>query len=114
MKINIQSPHFTVNAQLTKYVTDKVNKLAEFNNRILKSEVCLKLDKSDTDLNKVCEIRVIAPEKNLFAMRRAVTFEEAVNTTVHAIEKQIKKRKSKRDSDNETLEIEEIPSPTED
>jgi putative sigma-54 modulation protein len=107
MEINIQSPHFTVNALLTKYVNEKVGKLAEFNDRIMSCEVYLKLDKSDTDLNKVCEVKVLAPGKDLFASSKAVTFEEAVNTTVHAIEKQIRKGKAKREGDNEVLEIEE-------
>ena len=107
MKINIQSPHFTVNYLLNRYITNKVSKLAIFNNRILRCEVCLKLDKSDTDLNKVCEIRVIAPEKNLFASTKALTFEEAVNLTVNAIEKQIRKRKTKRDGNNDIIEMHE-------
>jgi len=114
MKINIQSPHFTLNSTLNKYVISKVSKLAVFNERILKCDVYLKLDKSDTDLNKVCEIKVSAPEKNLFATARALTFEEAVNTTVNAIEKQIRKRKTKREGDNDILEMHEPASANED
>ena len=114
MKITVQSPHFTVSYMLNKYVTDKVNKLATYNSRILRCEVCLKLDKSDTDLNKVCEIKVIAPEKNLFASTKGLTFEEAVNLTVNAIEKQITKRKTKRNGNNDIIEMHEHASAIED
>lgn len=108
MKINIQSPHFTLDKKLTELVIEKTNRLAKFNERIIKAEVCLKLDKSGKDDNKVCEIKLIAPEKNLFASRKRLTFEDAITHTVKALEQQIVKKKTQREGTNEELRIEEL------
>jgi putative sigma-54 modulation protein len=108
MKINIQSPHFTLYKKLTALIIEKTNRLTKFNERIITAEVCLKLDKSGKDDNKVCEIRLIAPEKNLFASRKRLTFEDAVTHTVKALEHQIVKKKTQREGNNDELSIEEL------
>jgi putative sigma-54 modulation protein len=107
MKINIQSPHFRLDKKLTALIIEKTNRLSKFNGRILKAEVCLKLDKSGKDDNKVCEIRLIAPEKNLFASRKRLTFEDAISHTVKALQQQIEKKRTKMEGNNEELLIEE-------
>jgi putative sigma-54 modulation protein len=105
MEIIIESPHFTVNELLNDYTIKKVGKLAHFNERILKSEVFLKLDKSATDDNKICEIKVHAPQKSLFASSKCLTFEDAITVAVHALEKQLKKQKIQARRDGKKLEI---------
>lgn len=107
MKVNVQSPHFEVSKDLTHFVNHKTNKLAKFNERILKAEVCLKFDKSGRDDDKVCEIKLIAPEKHLFASRKCLTFEEAITETVKALEQQIVKKKTRWEGTNEKLNITE-------
>lgn len=108
MEIKIESPHFTVSTHLNQYVTDKVSKLEHLDERLIRSDVYLKLDKSSTDDNKICEIKVIAPRKSIFASRRSITFEDAITQSVHALEKQLRKRKSKWESNNEEIHIEDI------
>jgi putative sigma-54 modulation protein len=93
--IRIQSPHFTPDQRLTDFVTGHVGKLSHFDNQIMESDVCLKLDKSDTTDNKVCEIRLKVPGNDFFAERSCHTFEEAVRQTVHALREQISKHKVK-------------------
>ena len=93
MEISIQSPHFTTNDHLTDFVTKKVNSLSHLNSRIMKSEVCLKLDKSDTAENKVCEIKLVIPGNDLFAKRQCHTFEEAITKVVDALQEQVRKHK---------------------
>jgi putative sigma-54 modulation protein len=105
MKIIIESPHFTVNEQLQHYVIKKVSKLAHFDERLIKSEVLLKLDNSGTDDNKVCEIRVNGDQKNLFASSRSIAFEDAITQVVHALEKQLRKQKVSARRDGKTIEI---------
>ncbi len=63
--------------------------------KLFLSEVCLKLDKSDTRENKVCEIRLAIPGNDLLARAQCKTFEEAAAQCVEALEKQMKKRKTK-------------------
>jgi putative sigma-54 modulation protein len=107
MEIIIESPHFTVNNLLNEYVTKKVKKLAHINDRIIKSNVFLRLDKSSTDDNKICEIKVFAPGHSIFASRKSLTFEDAITQSVHALEKQLKKQKDKWEGDHIVLEMED-------
>jgi putative sigma-54 modulation protein len=93
MQTNIQSLHFKANEQLTEFVNHKMQKLAHLNDRIISSDVCLKLDKADDRENKVCEIRILIPGHNLFAKRQCQTFEEATNEAIHAIQEQLLKKK---------------------
>lgn len=94
MKIKIQSLHFKANNLLEEYVQNKVSKLSHLNEGIISGDVCLKLDKSTKEDNKVCEIRLSVPGNDLFAKRQCKTFEEATNETVDALQQQLKKRKT--------------------
>ena len=95
MKLKFQSLDFTVSQDLTDFVQSKIEKLEHLYDGIIWSEVCLKLDKSDTRENKVCEIRLAIPGNDLLANAQCKTFEEAVAKCVEALAKQIKKRKTK-------------------
>ncbi|HTA81879.1 MAG TPA: ribosome-associated translation inhibitor RaiA [Bacteroidia bacterium] len=109
MEIRIESPHFTVNGQLQEYVNKKVVKLAHINERLIWSNVLLKLDKSDTDENKVCEIKIHAPKEDLFAKCRCTTFEDAVTETIHALEKQMRKKKTSWQKGKEKIDSNNLP-----
>lgn len=89
MNINIQSLHFTAKQELVDFVNEKVGKLSHFHKRIQYADVCLRLEKSGTRENKVCEIKVGIPGNDLFVKRHNETFEEAVASSVKALEKQM-------------------------
>ena len=95
MKLKFQSLDFTASQELTDFVQSKIDKLEHLYDEIIWSEVCLKLDKSDTRENKVCELRLAIPGNDLLASAQCKTFEEAAAQCVEALEKQIKKRKTK-------------------
>lgn len=59
------------------------------------AQVCLKLEKSDVNDNKICEIRLVVPGNDLFAKRQSATFEDAANEAIDALQQQIKKMKTK-------------------
>ena len=105
MKIIIESPQFTVNEQLQEYTIKKAGKLSHIDERLIKCEITLKLNNSDTDDNKICEIKVSGDQKNLFASGRNQTFEGAITEVIHAIEKQLKKEKVKARRDGRKIEI---------
>jgi putative sigma-54 modulation protein len=96
MNITIQSLHFTANQTLTDFVNEKMGKLEHVNNQITRGDVCLKLDKSDTDENKICEISLKTPGKDLFAKSQCMTFEEAITDTIEALQKQLRKVKTQK------------------
>lgn len=95
MKINIQSPGFTIKQKLAGYVHEKVEKLSRFHGEIITGEVSLRLDNSDRKENKLCEIRLAIPGNDLMAKAQCKTFEEAVSNAVEIIKGQIKRKKTK-------------------
>jgi putative sigma-54 modulation protein len=95
MNITIQSVHFDAAERLEQFINQKVGKLEQYFEGILKSEVILKLDKSDTLENKVAEVSLDIPGSTLFAKKQSKTFEEAVDLACEALRKQLVKRKEK-------------------
>jgi putative sigma-54 modulation protein len=95
MKLKIQSIHFNADEKLLVFIQEKVDKLMHFYDDILGGEVYLKLDKSDDLENKITEIKLQTPGKVLFASERCRTFEEATDSAVEALRKQITKHKEK-------------------
>lgn len=76
---------FTAKQELTDFAHEKVKKLSQFYDKIISSEVSFSLDKSDTNENKVCDIRLIIPGNDLLSSAQCKTFEEATVQAVEAI-----------------------------
>jgi len=107
METIIESPHFTVNTLLQEYILKKTSKLTKLDERLIKCHVLLKLDKSNIEENKVCEIKVDGPKKSLFASCQGLTFEDTITQTIHAIEKQLRTKKEKPRRDGKKLKMDE-------
>lgn len=95
MKIRVQSIHFDADKKLLEFVDEKLMKLAKVHDHITDADVFLKLDKSDSSENKIAEIKLRVPGKELFASRQCKSFEEAVDESVEALRNQVKKYKEK-------------------
>ncbi len=95
MKIKVQSIHFTADKKLLQFVEEKVDKLFQFHDGIIDSEVYLRLDKSDNSENKIAEIKINIPGKTLFAKEQCKTFEEATDVAIEALRRQITRQKEK-------------------
>jgi len=95
MKTNIQSIGFTASEELTAFVKEKTAKISLHFDNIITSEVCLKSEKSATNENKICDIRLVIPGNDLLASSQCTTFEEAIAQASDAIIKQIEKHKTK-------------------
>ena len=95
MQVNVQSIHFDADVKLVEFVESKVNKLELFFDHIIEGDVYLRLDKSETNDNKVAEIKMSMPGKDLFAKKQCKSFEEAADSAVEALRRQIKKYKGK-------------------
>jgi len=94
MKISIQNPDFNATAALTEFVELNVGKLSLLSDKILECRVSLKIDKSDTRENKICELKLVIPGQDLFASRQSNTFEEAVTQSIEAIRHQVERWKA--------------------
>ncbi|MCB0761323.1 MAG: ribosome-associated translation inhibitor RaiA [Flavobacteriales bacterium] len=95
MQVQVQSVHFDADQKLVDFIKDRIEKLRSFHTQILGSEVTLRLDKADNRENKVAEIKLMVPGKDLFAKKQSKSFEEATDNAVDALRKQIEKHKQK-------------------
>ena len=95
MDLKIEAVHFDVDRKLVDFVTEKVQKLEQIFDNIVIGEVFLKLDRSSEKENKVTEIKIAVPGKELFAKKQCRTFEEATDLAVDALKKQVRKHKEK-------------------
>lgn len=95
MNIQIHSIHFDADKKLIDLITKKVEKLTQFFDAIIGSEVFLKIDKASTAENKVVEIKLNVPGNDMFVKRQCESFEEAADECTDALRQQLKKRKEK-------------------
>ena len=91
MRIQIHSIHFDADAGLLSFVKSKLEKLLTFNQDLQSCEVFLRVDKSDARDNKLVEVKAHLPGKDLFAKRRAVSFEAAMDEVSEALRRQVMK-----------------------
>jgi len=95
MDIKVHSVHFSVDKKLVDYIEEKVGKLNLFNDHIVSGEVFLRLENTTDVDNKIGEVKVHHPGKELFAKKQAKSFEEAIDLAVEAVRKQVLKEKEK-------------------
>ena len=98
MEVRIQSIHFDASEQLRSFIQKKVVKLEKYYDDIKKVEVSLKVVKPETAENKEADVKVIVPNGECYASKVCDTFEEAVDLSVEALEKQLVKYKEKQRS----------------
>ena len=98
MDVRIQSIHFDASEQLQVFIQKKVAKLEKYYDDIKKVEVSLKVVKPETAENKEAGVKVIVPSGDFYASKICDTFEEAIDLSVEAIEKQLVKYKEKQRS----------------
>src|SRR5688572_18105348 len=93
MKIIIQTPGFTATKPILNFITKKLRKLDQVHPRILKGQVLLRWEKSDTKKNKCCEIKLSIPGDDFFASKQGETFEEASTKVIEALKRQLSDQK---------------------
>jgi putative sigma-54 modulation protein len=97
MNVNIQTVHFVADNKLVEHVKEKLKKLSQFHDRITQVDVFLKLDNVVHQIkDKIAEIKVHIPGKDLFVKHSTKSFEESFDTAFVSIVTQIKKNKEKQ------------------
>ena len=79
-----------------KFIIEKVHKLDRMLDNATGCEVTLKVDKPESDNNKIAEIRIAVPGNDLFISKQADSFEQAVGECIDALRPQIEKYKNNR------------------
>ena len=95
MNIAINAVKFKADPKLEKYIADKVGKLERLVDNATKCDVTLKVDKPESDNNKIAEVSLALPGQTLFNSKQADSFEEAVSQCVDTMKVQIDKYKER-------------------
>jgi putative sigma-54 modulation protein len=97
MTITIHSIHFDADNKLESFIRKKLEKIEQLHDRIIGTEVFLKLDKNGSQVrDKVAEIKVKIPGTILFSEERSMAFEASVDVAADHILKQLKKHKERQ------------------
>ncbi len=96
MDITIHSVRFDADQKLETFIGNKVGKLDQFIDGLIGAEVFLKLEKSQSQDNKIVEVKIKVRGSEMFVKKRSKTFEEATDQSIDALKKQIIKHKEKK------------------
>ncbi len=95
MKLQMHSVHFDADHKLTDFIQKRADKLETFYDGIIDGEVIMKVEPDDRHANKTVEMKVNIPGDQLFAEKKAGSFEAAADDAVKALMRQLKKFKEK-------------------
>lgn len=96
MEIRIQSIHFDADVKLLEFTKKKLQKLQTFHDRVQDADVYLKLENNSAQVrDKVVDISINIPGITLHASETSKSFEEAIDSSVEALIRQIQKHKEK-------------------
>lgn len=95
MKLQMHSIHFDADYKLIDFIQRKADKLDTYYDRVIDGEVIMKVDKHEKKSNKIVEIKLNVPGKQLFAKNQNDTFEAAADDAVEGLRRQIRKFKDK-------------------
>jgi putative sigma-54 modulation protein len=99
MEVQIHSVHFTADSKLEEYINKKISKLSTFYDRIVRTEIYLRLEGGDSAVReKVVEVKLDVPGNTLFAKESASKFEPAVDKVIDQLRRQLKRHKDKQQS----------------
>jgi putative sigma-54 modulation protein len=98
MRVQTHAVHFTADQTLLDFIQKKLNKLDTFHDRIVSAEVFLKLDGAETAKvkDKIVEVRLNIPGKELFVVERNKSFEAAIERLMDVMKDKLVRCKEKR------------------
>jgi len=95
MKVNTQSVNFNADKKLINFIQKRMDKLEMFYDKVIQSDVYLKVQNTSDKENKIFEARVEVPGDSLIVKKQCKSFEEGTDMAVSSLERQLKKRKEK-------------------
>ena len=95
MEIKINANKFEPTERLEQFINKKIAKVERWDNTVNLVEVNMKLVKPETAMNKEVQINIASSNGKFFASKTCDTFEEAIDLTLEALERQVKKAKTK-------------------
>ena len=95
MKVNAQSVNFNAEAELIDFIQNRLDKLDLFYDKVIQSDVHLKLENTSSKENKIVEIKLYVPRDRFIVKKQCKSFEEAVDAACNSLERRLVKRKQK-------------------
>ena len=96
MNVRINPIHFEIADRLVNFVNKKAERIAHRTPEITEFTGNFRLVKPETNPNKEATVKVSIPQGgDIVATKTCDTFEEAFDSAVEAVERQIEKRKAK-------------------
>ena len=95
MKVNVHAVNFTVDGKLVGFVQERMDRLEKYYDKVVSSDVFLKVEKTSEKENKVAEIKILVPGDEFIVKKQCKTFEEAVEQSAESLERLLIKRKEK-------------------
>ena len=95
MKVNAQSVNFNADVKLINFVQHRMDKLETFYDKVISSDVYLKVQKTSAKENKIVEIKLNIPRDKFVVKKQCKSFEEAIDSACSTLERKLIKRKEK-------------------
>ncbi|WP_291098222.1 MULTISPECIES: ribosome hibernation-promoting factor, HPF/YfiA family [unclassified Flavobacterium] len=95
MKVNVHAVNFTVDSKLVGFIQERMDKVEKYYDKVVVSDVFLKVEKTSDKENKSVEIKIIIPGDDFIVKKQCKTFEEAVEQSAESLERLLIKRKEK-------------------
>ena len=95
MKVNTQSVNFNADVKLLNFVQKRLDKLELYYDKVISSDVYLKVDNTSSKRNKIVEIKMMVPKDKFVIKKQKNTFEEAIDSACDSLERKLVKKKKK-------------------
>ncbi len=94
MTIEIQYVKMPTSETMNTFVTEKLERLAEKYDWLIRAQVSFKMENDSTGEGKICEMELSAPGPRIFAKTNSNDFEKSVIETVQELDGQLRKKKT--------------------
>jgi len=95
MKVTTQSVNFEADQKLLDFIQKRMDKLDQYYDKVIKSDVFLKVKNTKDKQNKIFEAKITVPGDSLVVKKSCKTFEEGADSAINSLGRQLKKRKEK-------------------
>jgi putative sigma-54 modulation protein len=96
MKVHIQSLHFDADQKLLEFVNRRMEKLTQYHDKIINSDVILSLDQLSTNIkDKVVVVKTHVPGATLVSRQTSKLFEESLDGAVESMRRQLRRHKGR-------------------
>jgi putative sigma-54 modulation protein len=95
MKVNVHAVNFAVDGKLVDFVQDRMDKLEKYYDKVVSSDVYLKVEKTSDKENKIVEVKMNVPGDDFMVKKQCKTFEEGIELSAESLGRLLVKRKEK-------------------